>query len=122
MRHDRRKLPEHRRVSQLLRTTQRQYDKASTEQAVAAAQQSFRASVPQLEKSFDSIDHYGESSRLVPEYRKLVEMFTGAYPTARVAALAGSKAELGALEADAKARFETIDEWLKDAAGDGEKD
>lgn len=118
LRFDRRKLPEHRRVSELFRTAQQDYDRAPTERAVAAAQKSFRASLPRLEKSFDALDHHGESSGLVPEYRKLVELFTDAYPNARIAALGGSKASLSELEARAKTHFETIDEWLKEASRD----
>lgn len=118
LRFDRRKLPEHKRVSQLIRAAQQAYDRAPTERAVTAAQKSFQASLPRLEKSFDALDHHGESSGLVPEYRKLVELFTGGYPSARIAALAGSRASLGEVEARAKTHFETIDEWLKEAARD----
>ena len=115
LRHDRRKLSQHRRLSQLLLATRRQYDRAPSDRAVAAAQKSFRASLPQLEKSLDAIDHYGDSSRLLPEYRKLLELLSDAYPSARIAALAGSKSALDELEGRVRARFEIIDAWLREA-------
>lgn len=118
LRHDRRKLRDHRRVSQLFRSTQKQYDRAASERAVTAAQNIFRSQLPQLEKSFDAMDHYGESSLLVPQYRKLVEIFEGAYPSARIAALGGSKSSFDEVEARAKQHFETISEGLKEAARD----
>lgn len=118
LRHDRRKLSQHRRLSQLLHATQRQYDRAASERAVVAAQKSFRASLPQLEKSFDAVDHYGDSSRLLPEYRKLLELFSDAYPAARIAVLAGSNAALDEVEAGVRTRFAIIDEWLLEAARD----
>lgn len=116
LRHDRRKLREHRHVSQLLRATHEQYERAATKQAVNAVHAAFRARLPELEKSFDSLDHYGESSGLVPEYRKLLALFTAAYPDARIAAIGGSRATLDELETQAKAGLELIDDWLKEAS------
>jgi hypothetical protein len=116
LRYDRRKLSQHRRVSQVLRTTQGQLDHAPSRRAVEAAQRSFRASLPTLEKAFDSIDHYGDSSRLLTEYRKLSAIFSETYPEARIAALAGSMQSLQELEARVATHFQTIEEWLREAS------
>lgn len=55
------------------------------------------------------------SSTLVPEYAKLAQIFAEQYPEARIAALCGEKASLGALETDAAARFEHVDAELHEA-------
>src|SRR5689334_6542415 len=55
------------------------------------------------------------SSMLVPEYAKLAQIFAAQYPEARIAALSGEKASLGALETDAAARFEHVDAELHEA-------
>lgn len=114
--YDRRKLPEHQRVVKLLRDARRGYDQPSAESGVRAAQAKFRASLPGLEKSFDAIDHWGASSKLLPEYRALVSAFSETYPAARIAALSGSAAAFDAAKRDVDARFHAIDEWMHEAA------
>jgi hypothetical protein len=114
--YDRRKLADDRRVVSILRTARTRYDRAADERAVLSAQKTLRAARPQLEKAFDSIDHWGVSSKTLPEYRQLVELFSEAYPSARVAALSGSRTSLDELERRVNAHFESIDSWLHEAA------
>ena len=64
--YDRRKLPEHREVLKALRGARSTYDRAGSERAVRSAEESFRATLPKLERRFDAIDHWGNSSKVLP--------------------------------------------------------
>jgi len=114
--YDRRKLPEHERIVKVLSKARRSYDRASTESAVRAAQAKFRSTVPGFEKTFTDIDHWGQSSKLLPDYRALVAAFSERYPAARVSALSGSLAAFNAITREVDDRFQRIDEWMREAA------
>jgi hypothetical protein len=114
--YDRRKLREHREVLKTLRSVRRSYDGAATKRAVSSAEDAFRQSLPKLAAKFDEIDHYGVSSKVLPDYRELVATFSDAYPNARIAALAGDTAALARLTGEVDARFSAIDAWLREAA------
>jgi hypothetical protein len=114
--YDRQRLGEHRRVLQILHNARRAYDAAGTRQAVTNAERAFGSTRPKLDAMFDAIDHWGVSSKVVPDYRKLVETLAVAYPNARIAALAGEPVALQRLEDEVTARFAAIDAWLHEAA------
>jgi hypothetical protein len=114
--YDRRRLPEHRRVLEILRGARRAYDFAHSEGTVVSAERSFRATLPQLEKAFDALDHWGVSSRVLPDYRQLADTFTEAYPSARIAALSGDGARFEHLGREVDAELAGIDAWLREAA------
>ncbi len=113
--YDRRKLPEHRQVLKTLRDARTRYDRAATKPAVLTAEQSFRSTRPKLDKAFDEIDHWGVSSKVLPDYRKLADTFSAPYPNARLAALAGDKTELERVAHEVDATFTSIDAWLDEA-------
>ena len=113
--HDRRKLPEHRQVLKTLRDARKSYDRAASERAVLAAEQGFRSTRPKLEKAFDEIDHWGVSSRVLPDEKKLADTLERPYPSARIAAIAGNVLELERLEREVDATFASIDAWLEEA-------
>jgi hypothetical protein len=114
--YDRRRLRQHRAVLKTLRNVRRSYDDAASKGAVLKAEQAFQALLPKLATTFDEIDHYGVSSKVLPDYRTLVATFSDAYPDARIAALAGDKTGLERVTADVDARFSAIDAWLGEAA------
>ena len=114
--YDRRKLPQHHEVLKVLEAARRRYDHASSAGAVSSAEEAFRAQVPKLEQRFDAIDHWGVSSKVLPDYRQLVTTFSDAYPKARSAALAGDATALEQVGRDVDARFRAIDDWLREAA------
>ncbi len=114
--YDRRKLPEHRAVLARLRAVRRRYDAARTHSAVSSTQQEFRSTLPKLDERFDAIDHWGVSSKVLPDCRKLAETLSDAYPTARSAALSGDAGQFQRLGHEVDARFAEIDEWLHEAA------
>ncbi|HYQ04470.1 MAG TPA: hypothetical protein VER96_37615 [Polyangiaceae bacterium] len=113
--YDRRRLRQHREVIQRLQQVRQSYTAATNDAAIRRVQAQLKASIPKLEKSLDAIDHWRVSSTLVPEYAKLVHLFSEEYPEARIAALSGEKAALVALESEISGRFERIDEGLHEA-------
>src|SRR5262249_24927539 len=104
--YDRRKLPQHRELIKTLRAIRQSYDSAASERAILAAQQKQRALLPKLEKSLDAIDHWKVNSKLLPEYRNLIEIFSDPYPSARIAALSGDKDRFATIRSDVATRFE----------------
>jgi hypothetical protein len=114
--YDRRRLPAHHEVLKTLRDARRTYDRAGSKNAVLSAQAGFRAKLAKLDASFDAIDHWGVSSKVLPDYRKLAETFTDAYPDARLAALAGDASGLERIGPEVDARFAAIEAWLREAA------
>jgi hypothetical protein len=113
--YDHRKLHEHEEVLKKLRGTRRSYDGASSKSAVQTAEREFRTLRPTLAALFEAIDHWGTNSKVLPDYRKLVDTFSDAYPNARIAALAGDGAELARVGRDVDERFRAVDAWLHDA-------
>jgi hypothetical protein len=114
--YDRHRLREHGEVLKRLRDARRSYDSAVTPRAVESARKAFQATLPKLEATFDAIDHWGVSSKVLPDYRKLSVTLADAYPAARSAALAGDATSLKRLGAEMDARFAAIDAWLREAA------
>ncbi len=114
--YDRQRLPEHRRVLKILQDTRRGYDAAGTRQGVSNAQRAFASTRPKLVAMFDAIDHWGVSSKVIPDYRNLAEIFAETYPDARIAALAGDPTAFRRLQGEVDGRFAAIDAWLREAA------
>lgn len=115
LRYDRRKLHEHEEVLKELRTARRSFDDATTKPAVFSADRAFQATRPKLDAAFDAIDHWGNSSRVLPDYRKLVETFSDAYPGARMSAIGGDSAPFERVGREVDERFRTIEAWLHEA-------
>jgi hypothetical protein len=114
--YDRRKLPEHFAVLELLEQARDRYDRAPTKAAVARAQTQFRSTVPKLRARIQRIDRFGRSSRVLNDYAALSELFSGPYANARLAALRGDGGALEQARADAAARLAKIHDWLDVAA------
>lgn len=113
--YDRRKLSEHEAVLKKLRAARRSYDGARTKSAVLSAERAFESTRPNLLALFETIDHWGVSSKVLPDYQKLVETFSAAYPAARIAALTGDPAEFERVEREVDERFRAVDAWLHEA-------
>jgi len=113
--YDRRKLVEHQAVLKTLRAARARYDGATTKSAVLSAERDFQATRPKLEKAFDSIDHWGNSSKVLPDYRALAETLSESYPTARIAALSGDPTPFERVGRDVDERFRAVDAWLREA-------
>ncbi len=113
--YDRRKLHEHEEVLKELRAARRSFDDATTKPAVFRADRAFQAARPKLDAAFDAIDHWGNSSKVLPDYRKLVETFSDAYPGARMSAIGGDAAPLERVGREVDERFRSIEAWLHEA-------
>jgi hypothetical protein len=116
LQYDRRKLPQHREVIRTLLAVRQRYDSATIRVGVLTAQKKEMALRPELEKSLETIDHWGVNSKVLPEYKSLMDIFSEAYPSARIEALSGKKDSFVALQRDVATRFETINDWLREAA------
>lgn len=114
--YDRHRLGEHRAVLSSLHDARRSFDTAPSVRAVLAAERGFKSALPMLEKKLDAIDPHGVSSKVLPDYRKVVQILEDPYPAARLGALSGDAAELRRLGKELDARFEAIDAWLREAA------
>ena len=113
--YDRRKLHEHEEVLKQLRAARRSFDEATTKPAVFSADRAFHATRPKLEAAFEAIDHWGNSSKVLSDYRKLVDTFSEAYPGARMSAIGGDAAPLERVGRDVDERFRIIEAWLHEA-------
>lgn len=114
--YDRRKLREHRAVLKTLRSARQSVDAAASEGAVVLAREQLRSRLPTLEKEFDAIDHWGVSSKLLPDYRALIDLLSNAYPDARRSALSGDATRFESVARTVDARFAAIDAWLEQAS------
>ncbi|HEX5098950.1 MAG TPA: hypothetical protein VFV94_05595, partial [Polyangiaceae bacterium] len=113
--YDRRKLHEHGQVLKELRAARRSFDDATTKPAVFSADRAFQATRSKLDAAFEAIDHWGNSSQLLPDYRKLVETFSDAYPGARMSAIGGDSAPFERVGREVDERFRSIEAWLHEA-------
>ena len=70
------------------------------------------AAAPNLRGRIQSIDRWGVSSKLLPDYARLLELLAEGYPAARVASLKGDNAALDRARAQADDLFEQVEAWL----------
>jgi hypothetical protein len=114
--YDRDRIKEHRAVVKFLVATRARYDRAKTKAAVLAIQKRLPPAVEGVRRRITAIDHWGTNSNLLGDYDVMLKALSDGYPAARVAALAGDRAPLAALQADLDARTKHIKDWLAEAA------
>lgn len=114
--YDRRRLPEHLAVIELLEQGRERYDRAKSKAAVARAQAQFRSGAPKLRARIHQIDRFGRSSRVLNDYTALAELLSGPYASARLAALGGDGVALEQARSEAASRLAQVHEWLDVAA------
>jgi hypothetical protein len=120
---DRQRLREHRALVKLIAATRARYDAAKTEAAVAKVRADMPRTTAEIQKRVTEIDHWGNNSRLLPDYEALSASLSESYPAAKTAALKGDEKPLEHERADFDARMQKIAAWLKEAAetkGEGE--
>jgi prefoldin subunit 5 len=113
---DRRRLKQHRAVVRLIDEARAQYDRARTEAEVAKIRTAMPKRIAQLRQRMTEIDRWGARSPMSPEYEALSAALTGAYPDAKIAALAGNAQALEQAQATFDQRRKTITDWLEEAA------
>jgi hypothetical protein len=119
--YDRRKLKDHRAVVAFLRDARARYDRAKSNAAVVRLQTELVPATAAIQQRMQKIDRWGGSSNLLTDYAKLLETLAQAYPSARIAAIAGDDADLSALQRETDARMQKVTDWLAyvEAEGDG---
>jgi hypothetical protein len=121
---DRQRLREHRALVKLIAAARARYDAAKTEAAVAKVRADMPRTTAEIKKRVTEIDHWGNNSRLHPEYEVLSASLAEGYPAAKMAALKGDAEPLEEARAAFDGRMQKIAEWLKEAAetkGEGEE-
>jgi hypothetical protein len=116
LRYDRDRMQDHRAVLKVLVTTRARYDRATTRAAVLAIQKRLPPAVDGARKRMAAIDKWGTNSNLLQDYDALLKALSDAYPSARLAALAGERAPLDAERAEFDRRAKRIKDWLAEAA------
>ena len=122
---DRQRLREHRALVKLIAAARARYDAARTEAAVAKVRADLPRTTAEIQKRVTEIDHWGNNSRLLPEYEVLSASLAEGYPAAKMAALKGDAEPLEQARAAFDDRMQKIAAWLKEAAetkGEGESE
>jgi hypothetical protein len=114
--YDRRKLPDHRAVLNLLRAARARYDQAQSKAAVLGLQRSLPQALAPLDARIEKIDHWGVNSNVLGDYAELKRVLLTSYPEARIAALSGDKPPFEAASADFDTRLKKVEAWLERAA------
>jgi hypothetical protein len=112
---DKNRIPQHRAVIQRLAAARARYDRAKTKAAVERVRADMPALQQDLQARATEIDHWHVNSPLLADYDAEMAELDGAYPDAKLAALAGDAQPLRALRARMDQRKKKIAEWLADA-------
>lgn len=109
-------MKQHRAVVRLIDETRAQIDRARTEAAVTKVRKALPKRIAQLRQRVTEIDKWGVSSPILPQYEALAAALEGAYPDAKIAALAGNAQAFEQIRADFDQRRKNITDWLEEAA------
>lgn len=115
LRYDRRQLPEHEAMLKLIDRARARYDQTREATEVEKARTAVRPMVAEMRKQIKVIDHWGESSNVVDDYKLIVDALEEPYPEALSAALSGDVRKLTRVRADVHGRLETVQAWLERA-------
>ncbi len=113
--YDRRKLDEHRAMIAVLVAARKRFDAARTPAALAKVTARTPALLEDAQRRIAAIDHWGNNSRLLPDYQALLKALSESYPSAVTAALAGDRHALLEARAEMDRRFASMRAWLKAA-------
>ena len=111
--YDKRRLKQHEAVVALIGAARTRYDRARNEAALAKVRAQMPARLATLRQRVVEIDRWGVSSRVLGDYDALAGALAEAYPAAKLAALKGDPAALGAVRADFDQHLATIGSWLE---------
>jgi hypothetical protein len=109
---DKNRIPQHRAVIQRLAAARARYDRAKTKAAVERVRADMPALRQDLQARSTEIDHWHVSSPLLADYDAEMADLDGAYPDAKLAALAGDLQPLRAVRARMDRRKKKMGEWL----------
>ena len=109
---DKNRIPQHRAVIQRLAAARARYDRAKTKAAVERVRADMPALRQDLQARSTEIDHWHVSSPLLADYDAEMADLDGAYPDAKLAALAGDPQPLRAVRARMDQRKKKMGQWL----------
>lgn len=118
---DHARLKEHRAVVKLITAARARLDRAKTEAALDKAQADMPALITEIRDRIKDLDHWGNNSRLHPEYEALQFLLAGNYAAAKRAALQGDESALTQVRATYDLRMKGIADWLEKAEHEGEE-
>ena len=112
--HDR--LEQHRALVKLIAAARAGYDRARSEAALAKVRADMPQRIAEIRERVTEIDHWGNNSRVLPDYAVLSEALAGSYADAKLAALKGDAAALEQARGAFDQRMKKVDGWLEEAA------
>src|SRR5262245_40851899 len=98
--YDHARIPQHRALVKQIAAARARYDRARTEPALAKVRADMPKSIEQMRTRVTAIDHWGVSSRVLPDYAALQATLASAYPDAKLAALKGDSHALEQVRAE----------------------
>jgi hypothetical protein len=113
---DRARIAQHRALAKLLTDLRARYDHASSEAALAKVRADMPKRLAEVQRRVTEIDHWGNNSRLLPNYAALAAALAGPYADAKLAALKGDPQPLALARGSFDTHLETMAEWLERTA------
>jgi hypothetical protein len=111
----------HRAVVRALALARARYERARTEVALEKARADSAGVEADIRRRVGELDPWGTNSALLEDYAALSEALLSSYPQAKLAALRGDAAALGAARESFDQRIEKIDHWLEEAEEEAEE-
>lgn len=113
---DHNRLKEHRALTKLIAAQRTRLDHARSEAALAKVRADMPAQLAEIQRRVTEIDHWGNNSRLLPDYAFLSTMLAGAYADAKLSAIKGDAHALQQVRAGFDQHMKSIADWLEEAA------
>jgi hypothetical protein len=113
---DRRRLKQHRALIGRIKAVRAQVARAPSLSALGKTQSELPARIALLRQGVQQIDPWGVTSRLLPDYKAVVDLLESSYCEAKAEALRGNPAALAAANRSLDEHFEAFEEKLEHAA------
>jgi len=113
---DRRRLQQHRALIGRIKAVRAQIARAPSLAALTKTQRELPARVALLRQGIEQIDPWGATSRLLPDYKAVVDLLANSYCEAKAEALRGNNAALAAVNLAIDDHFKAFETKLEHAA------
>ena len=114
------RVPKHRALTKLIVASRARYDRAKTADGVEKVRAGMPRTLEEIRRRVTEIDHWGNNSRLLPDYDALSAQLAGAYADARIAAINGDPHAAESARVSFDQHLKAIDRWLEEVASGGE--
>lgn len=112
---DHNRLKEHRALVKVFAAARAKVDRARNAAAIEKARAEMPQQLAEIQKRVTEIDHWGNNSRVLPNYAALSTALGGPYLDAKLAALEGDQTALKQARASFDDQLKTITSWLAKA-------